>query len=434
MARWLSVLLVPLLVAMHCLFVWTKRVCVVGGSGRVGGSCVSSLLRRKGDILSKVTVVGRSRDNFNEFIRRNSKNSVELKNKVSFDSIDISDAPTMRQYISTNKFDLVVNTAGPFQGLDDNELLKCCLASGTNYIDVCDDIELSRQCRSEEYQLLAKEGNAIGIISAGIWPGVSSLLAKNLINSAKKKNLDVDECRFTFFTAGSGGAGETILTATFLLLGEDVLAYENGKATYSFPGTKTLVADFGPEIGPRKVANLNLIECESCFVSNLGTVKNVSTYFGTAPGFWNDLFVLMTLFPKKLLQNRYNIIFIAHLVSYPSYLTYSLMHRKLMQKFAALSLPLVRLVDLLVGSKNGIRVDIRTSDGGTKFALLTHKDLEDAVGKALSLFAEQVLFNTAVGKASKRGVFFPEEIENDEYLEYILKNISVDDNNCIKCE
>lgn len=34
--------------------------------------------------------------------------------------------------------------------------------------------------------------------------------------------------RFFYYTAGTGGAGPTILTTSFLLLGEDVIAYNKG--------------------------------------------------------------------------------------------------------------------------------------------------------------------------------------------------------------
>jgi len=132
---------------------------------------------------------------------------------------------------------------------------------------------------------------------------------------------------FSFFTAGSGGAGQTILTATFLLLGENVLVYRDGKRLYYKSATDRRQADFGAGIGQREVVRLNLIECESTAVAG---VRNVETFFGTAPTVWNSLFVLMAnLMPQRILQDR-----------------------SLMATLAGISLPLVRFVDTLVGSKN----------------------------------------------------------------------------------
>lgn len=35
--------------------------------------------------------------------------------------------------------------------------------------------------------------------------------------------------RFFYYTAGTGGAGPTIMATSFLLLGEDVIAYNKGQ-------------------------------------------------------------------------------------------------------------------------------------------------------------------------------------------------------------
>lgn len=112
-------------------------------------------------------------------------------------------------------------------------------------------------------------------------------------------------------------------------LGENVLTYKSGKERYFKSATDVMEVDFGEGIGFREVARLNLIECESCYQS-LG-VPNVETFFGTSPPIWNKLFVLMaTLIPQSILQNR-----------------------RYMDLLARISLPMVRLVDTLVGSKNG---------------------------------------------------------------------------------
>jgi len=113
------------------------------------------------------------------------------------------------------------------------------------------------------------------------------------------------------------------------MIGENVLTYEDGKERYCKSASDTISVDFGEGIGSREVARLNLIECESCYQSF--KVPNVETFFGTSPPIWNKLFVLMaTIIPPSVLQNRVY-----------------------MDVFARISLPMVRLVDKLVGSKNG---------------------------------------------------------------------------------
>lgn len=41
--------------------------------------------------------------------------------------------------------------------------------------------------------------------------------------------LDFALLRFHYYTAGTGGAGPTILATSFLLLGEEVVAYSKGQ-------------------------------------------------------------------------------------------------------------------------------------------------------------------------------------------------------------
>ncbi len=74
---------------------------------------------------------------------------------------------------------------------------------------------------------------------------------------------------------------------------------------------------------------MNLIECESSFKS--GLAPTVNTKFGTAPPVWNTLFKLRTqLIPQRILHDR-----------------------EQMARLAVFSVPLVRLVDSLVGATNG---------------------------------------------------------------------------------
>lgn len=49
------------------------------------------------------------------------------------------------------------------------------------------------------------------------------------------------ELRFSYYTAGSGGAGPTILATSFLLLGEEVVAYRDGDVP-AMPGPRAAVS------------------------------------------------------------------------------------------------------------------------------------------------------------------------------------------------
>jgi saccharopine dehydrogenase-like NADP-dependent oxidoreductase len=266
--------------AIICFAESKYKVLVVGGSGRVGGSAVRALIKRFPEY--SVGVGGRSVKTWEVCQSR-----LSLRNDIVFVPMDVNDESSLENIIST--YDLIVHTAGPFQGVRENKLLKQALISGKKYIDVCDDIPLSAICRSAEYQEMAKKYKGSAVISTGIWPGGSSLLAQEVIDKVGGTD-NVKNVTFSFFTAGSGGAGPTILTATFLILGEDVITYVNNKRILKKSATDKRIVDFGKGIGNREVVRLSLIECESCHESG---VESVETFFGTAPPLWNTLFALM---------------------------------------------------------------------------------------------------------------------------------------------
>ncbi len=52
--------------------------------------------------------------------------------------------------------------------------------------------------------------------------------------------------RYSYFTAGSGGAGPTILETSFLLAGEPCTVYKDGQAFTLPPISNPRTVDFGP--------------------------------------------------------------------------------------------------------------------------------------------------------------------------------------------
>lgn len=188
---------------------------------------------------------------------------------------------------------------------------------------------------------------------------------------------------------------------------------------YKQPASDMKVVDFGSKIGQREVVRLNLIECESCHTST--GIQNVSTFFGTgtshhyhntiiiiiiilslllAPSLWNRLFIYMArLIPQKVLQNR-----------------------DAMKLLAIISLPMVRLVDYFVKSRNCIRVELKLKDKKKVIGILAHEDLEQAVGVSLAAFALAFSSSSSISP----GVYFPEEIKilsfRDDILKYIINN------------
>ncbi|KAH9298965.1 hypothetical protein KI387_030647, partial [Taxus chinensis] len=152
--------------------------------------------------------------------------------------------------------DLIVHTAGPFQREEKCTVLETAISNKTAYIDVCDDRSYS--CLAKSFHEKAVTAGVPAITTAGIYPGVSSLMAAELVRLAKTDSSrgtpsEPERLRFSYFTAGSGGVGPTILATSYLLLGEEVIAYRKGQEVRAKPYSGVLDVDFGKGVGKKSV-------------------------------------------------------------------------------------------------------------------------------------------------------------------------------------
>ncbi|KAK9224719.1 hypothetical protein WN943_009755 [Citrus x changshan-huyou] len=202
---------------------------------------------------------------------------------------------------------------------------------------------------------------------------------------------------FSYYTAGTGGAGPTILATSFLLLGEEVVAYNKGEEITLEPYSGMLSVDFGKGIGRKDVFLLNLPEVRSA--REVLGVPTVSARFGTAPFFWNwGMVTMQRLFPAEYLRDRSKV-------------------QQLVQLFD----PVVRAFDGIAGERVSMRVDLECTDGRNTVGIFSHRRLSVSVGTAIAAFVLAVLEG-----ATQPGVWFPEEPEGIaiEAREVLLKRAS----------
>ncbi|CAJ1360976.1 unnamed protein product [Effrenium voratum] len=348
-------------------------VLVVGGSGRVGGSTARWLQRlsQQEGLDLRVAVGGRSRENFAAW-RRRVADAGEL-GEVEFVEIDHSREESVEQALRETDWSLLLHTAGPFQGITQPTILKQAIRAGVPYVDVCDDTELCKAAKALTSQ--AKEAKVPAVVSAGIWPGVSALM----VCEAQERLGAIEELELSFHTSGTGGAGPTIVSATFLLLAEQPLNFRDGAEIRAEPWGNRRLVDFGPGVGEQYVHLLDEPEVYTCHEC-LG-IPTISSSFGTAPDVWNWMFGAVRVLPPSVLGNR-----------------------GLMQAVANFSMPIISAVDRLVGSKNAMRLD--ASSGEQRLTLrVSHADLEDCVGLATAAFGLEVLQQKV-----PPGVWFPAEM------------------------
>ncbi|KAL9296219.1 hypothetical protein ACSQ67_022115 [Phaseolus vulgaris] len=355
-----------------------SRILVLGGTGRVGGSTAIALSNFCPDL--QILVAGRNRE-------KGEALAAKLGGNSEFARVDIDDVNSLETALKS--VDLVVHAAGPFQRAERCSVLEAAINTKTAYVDVCDDT--SYAWRAKSLMNRALDANIPAITTAGIYPGVSNVMAAELVrvaNESKDKPERLStykllcQLRFYYYTAGTGGAGPTILTTSFLLLGEEVVAYNKGEKIRMKPYSAMLKIDFGKGIGKRDVYLLNLPEVSSAH--EILRVPTVSARFGTAPFFWNWGMEAMTaLLPLEFLRDRNRV-------------------QSLVQLFD----PFVRALDGIAGERVSMRVDLECASGRHTVGIFSHKRLSVSVGISTAAFALAILEGS-----TQPGVWFPEEPE-----------------------
>ncbi|XP_042513376.1 uncharacterized protein LOC122088245 isoform X2 [Macadamia integrifolia] len=316
-----------------------SRVLILGGTGRVGGSTATALSKLCPHL--QIVVGGRNREKGAALVAKLGKNS-------EFVEVDIENVRALEAAL--NGVDLVIHTAGPFQQAEKCTVLEAAIDTKIAYLDVCDDTSYAWGAKSFHKKAVA--ANIPAITTAGIYPGVSNVMAAELVRAAKSESkYEPERLRFSYYTAGSGGAGPTILATSFLLLGEDVVAYNKGEKVKLKPYSGVVNVDFGKGIGKKDVYLLNLPEVRSAH-EVLG-IPTISARFGTAPFFWNwGMEAMTSLYPAEFLRNRSKV-------------------QQLVQQLD----PLVRAIDAIAGERVAMRVDLECSNGRSTVGIFSHRRL-----------------------------------------------------------
>ncbi|KAL5566684.1 hypothetical protein UlMin_029848 [Ulmus minor] len=358
------------------------RILVLGGTGRVGESTAIALSKLCPEL--RLVIGGRNREKGAAVVDT-------IGGDSKFSEVDIDNPKSLEAALSA--VDLVVHVAGPFQQTENCPVLEAALKTKTAYVDVCDD--MNHAFRAKSFNDKAVAANVPAIITGGICPGVSNVMAAELVRAATSESKGKPErLRFFYYAAGTGGAGPTTLVTSFLLLGEEVVAYNKGKKIKLKPYSGMLNIDFGRGIGKRDVYLMNLPEVRSAH-EFLG-VPTVSARFGTAPFFWNwGMEAMTSLFPPEFLRDKSKV-------------------QELVQMFD----PVVRAVDGISGEHMSMRVDLECTNGCNTVGIFSHQRLSVSVGVAAAAFVLAVLEGS-----TQPGVWFPEEPEGIaiEAREVLLK-------------
>ncbi|CAN6330472.1 unnamed protein product [Urochloa humidicola] len=344
------------------------RVLVLGGTGRVGWSTATALSKLRPDL--NILIGGRNRE-------KGKSLASKLGKRSEFVQVDIHDVSMLEEALYG--VDLVVHAAGPFQKEDKCTVLEAAISTKTPYVDVCDNMDYS--WRAKGFHEQAKASGVPAIITAGICPGVSNVMAAELVHAARsKKACKPERLSYFYYIAGSGGVGPTTLASSFFLLGEDAIAYNKGEEIKLKPYSGVLNIDLGKGVGKKNVYLMNLPEVKSAF--KFLNVPTVSARFGSDPFIWNwGMHTFANFLPTDILRDKSNVLKLVEVID-----------------------PIVRIIDGISGESVSMRVDLECSNGQNILGLFTHRKLSISVGYAATAFVLAILEGN-----TQPGVWFPEE-------------------------
>ncbi len=245
----------------------TDRVLILGGSGRIGSSVAADLIAHTD---AEIVLSGRNAALGQQVGDR-------LGRRVQFLAADLTEPDSLATAIASSR--LVIHCAGPFHHRD-AAILKLCIASGVDYVDVSDHPSYTRKMIECSDQAAA--AGVTAIINTGIFPGISNSMVRQGIEQLD----EADRVHLSYVVAGSGGAGVTVMRTTFLGLQRPFQAWINGYWEMVKPYSDREIIDF-PHYGPVDVYWFDVPEAFT--LPAAFPVKTVITKFGTVPRFYNFL-------------------------------------------------------------------------------------------------------------------------------------------------
>lgn len=191
------------------------KVIVLGGCGAVGSVAVRTLASQ--DIISEVVIGDWNFEKAQTMAK-------ELGAKVSAVKVNAEDRESIKAAVKS--CDIVLNCVGPFYK-SVKTILSTVIEMGINYVDVCDDVDVT-----EDILNMDKQGKAAGImavIGMGNSPGLSNLLGKFAAENLLDETDSID-----IFHAHGGEAieGEGVIGHRFHCMTIDVPMFLDGKLTY----------------------------------------------------------------------------------------------------------------------------------------------------------------------------------------------------------
>lgn len=193
-----------------------STVVVLGGCGAVGSVAVKTLAGQ--DVFSRIIIGDMNEKRATEII------AACCPEKVAFTRLDAEQPESIRKAVSGAG--LVVNCIGPFYKTV-KKILQIVIEEKINYVDVCDDVDVTLEILSMDGA--AKAAGITALIGMGSSPGATNLLAR----FAADNLLDETEAVDIFHAHGGEPIeGEGVIGHRFHCMRIDIPMFLDGELKY----------------------------------------------------------------------------------------------------------------------------------------------------------------------------------------------------------
>jgi len=356
----------------------TKKVLILGGSGRIGSSVAADLVNHT---QAEITITGRNAVTGMAVAEK-------LGSHVQFLALDLAEKEQLRKAIATAN--IVIHCAGPFHYRDAN-VLKTCIEAGVDYLDVSD--HRSFTSKALEYKNEAETSGVTAIVNTGIFPGISNSMVRNDV-----EEFDAAETiHLSYVVSGSGGAGITVMRTTFLGLQNPFEAWIDGKLQRVKPYSDREAVTFP---SPYDRAGVYWYDMPETFtIPDTFPVQTVITKFGSVPDFYNYLtWWVAKVWPTSWIKNPNVVEFLAN-VSYKM--------TNFTDRFSGIG---VAIRSEVTGKKDGKLANFCST--------LVHENTAIAAGYGTGSIAELILD----GKLKKPGVWAVEQALSTDLFQQTMQS------------
>jgi saccharopine dehydrogenase-like NADP-dependent oxidoreductase len=272
-----------------------KKVLILGGTGRIGLSVATDLLRyTPAQVILSGRNVARGQQVMVQLQAQLASGSgVYLDQRLDFLALDLEDREALAAAIAGVA--LVIHCAGPFHHRD-ARVLQLCVQHRVHYLDVSDHRSFTQQ--SLQYRQAAREAEIMAVINTGIFPGISNSMVRQDIETLDQ----ADHIHLSYVVAGSGGAGRTVMRTTFLGLLHPFTVWQGGRWQQVQPYSDAEWVEFPPPFGRARVYWFDMPEALT--LAQAFPIDTVITKFGSVPDVYNQItWVLAHWLPKSWLQH-----------------------------------------------------------------------------------------------------------------------------------